>query len=78
MDAVTPLPDFDAMRREIEEARDAMRRAIEARDVPAIEQIFKRATHISADMTGWEARYWKEKTSRASAQPTGYEGVPIA
>jgi hypothetical protein len=62
MDAATPLPDFGARRREIEEARDAMRRAIEeARAKPEIVQIFIRANQISAEAAGAEVRYQKEK-----------------
>jgi hypothetical protein len=61
MDAATPLPDFDAMRRELEEARDAMRRAIEeVRAKPEIVQIFIRANQISVDAT---VRSRKKKNS---------------
>ena len=60
MDAVTP-PDFDAMRRKIEEVREEMSRAIEARDVPAIERVFVRAMHVLADAQGLAARYKQEK-----------------
>jgi ParB/Sulfiredoxin domain len=50
MDAAAPLPDFDAMRRELEEARSAMQRVIEeARAKPEILKIFLRANQISAD-----------------------------
>jgi hypothetical protein len=48
MDAAT-LPDFGAMRRELEEARSAMQRVIEeARAKPEILKIFLRANQISA------------------------------
>jgi ParB-like chromosome segregation protein Spo0J len=60
MDAVTP-PDFAALRREVDEARDAMRLAIEVRDVPAIERVFVRAMHVLADAQGLAARYRQEK-----------------
>ena len=52
MDATTPRPDLDTMRRELEEARGAMGRAIEeARAKPEILHIFIRANQISADAT---------------------------
>src|SRR5262245_58092645 len=50
------------MRRELEEARDAMRRAIEeARAKPEIVQIFIRANQISADATVLEASSRRKK-----------------
>ena len=52
MDAATPLPDFGAMRRELEEVREEMIRAIaEARAKPEILHTFIRANQISADAT---------------------------
>jgi hypothetical protein len=57
MDAATPLPDFDTMHRELEEARGAMQGAIEeARAKPEILQIFIRANQISADATARSRR----------------------
>ena len=52
MDAATPRPDLDTMRRELEEARGAMGRAIEeARAKSEIVEIFLRANQISVDAT---------------------------
>jgi hypothetical protein len=62
MDAATSLPDFGAMRRELEEARGAMCAAIEeARAKSEIVPIFIRANHISAEAAGAEVRFQKEK-----------------
>jgi ParB-like nuclease domain len=61
MDAATPRPDLDTMRRELEEARHAMRAAIEARDVPEIECVFLRAHQILTDAQVLELRYKREK-----------------
>jgi hypothetical protein len=49
------------MRRELEEARHAMRAAIEARDVTEIEHVFLRAHQILTDAQVYELRYKREK-----------------
>jgi hypothetical protein len=61
MDAATPLPDFDAMRGAIPEARDVMRTAMQARDVPAIEQIFARVKHVRAQAAASEVLHRQEE-----------------
>jgi len=58
----------DAMGRAVEETRDAMRRAIdEARPKAEIVSVFIRASDISAEATGSEARYKKGKDLKRHA-----------
>ena len=52
MDAATRVPDFDEVRRELDEVREEMIRAIaEARAKSEIVEIFLRANQVSIDAT---------------------------
>jgi hypothetical protein len=63
--SMTQPPDFAAMQRQIDEARDAMSHAIDARDAPAIENIFARTRDVLAVAAGEETRYKKAKHTEA-------------
>ena len=65
MDAATPLPDFDEVRRAIDAARDVMRTAIEARKKPDIVQIFVRVRHIHAEAAGSETYFEEAKNAES-------------
>src|SRR5258708_6980762 len=65
MDAATPRPDLDTMRRELEEARHAMRAAIEARKKPDIVHIFVQVRHIHAEAAGSETYFAEANNTEA-------------
>jgi hypothetical protein len=70
VDALTP-PDFAATHRELEESRDAMRHAIEARGKPDIVHVFGRVKHIHAEAKASEIFF--EETKNAEAKHNARE-----
>src|SRR5262245_13050261 len=64
-DAATLLPDFADLLRAIDEARDAMRTAIEAREKPEIVHIFVRVRPLHAEVAGSETCFHEAKNAEA-------------
>jgi hypothetical protein len=72
MDAATPLPDFDAMRRAIEKAgREAMHRDSENR-LDLFKRAIREVLDLRADTMRWGIRLKRNPEARCKAHETRY------